>query len=65
MDEQEFKLVRRKLPCCKRTQEHINGIVIDLKGLAENYKKEMSVNVYESIWNLIQSIEKRTNETDE
>ena len=35
----------------------IETIVIDLKNLAENMKSEMSVNVHEQIWNLIQSIE--------
>jgi len=29
----------------------------ELKNFAELYRKEMSVNVYEGIWNIIQSIE--------
>ena len=32
-------------------------IVIDLKNLAENMKSEMSANVHEHIWNMIQGIE--------
>lgn len=36
----------------------IKSIKEELKNLAEDKKSEMSVNVYNHIWNIIQSIEK-------
>ena len=35
----------------------INSIANELRSLAENKKAEMSANVYEYIWNMIQGIE--------
>jgi len=35
----------------------IESITIELKNLAENMKAEMSANVHEYIWNMIQGIE--------
>jgi len=38
-------------------------IINELKNFAEENKSEMSVNVYNGIWNIIQSIEHEKNET--
>jgi len=35
-----------------------------LRNFAEDYKKEMSANVYENIWNMIQSIDEELKKKD-